>query len=114
SFVVIIDCVYAFSRNFKYMYLSSIFFFLIGVFYVNYFFLFCLFFVCFFFLFFFCFFFFFFFFSSRRRHTRSKRDWSSDVCSSDLASRLTRLITDASDEDVLNPYRSQGIDVTST
>src|SRR5699024_1607072 len=24
-------------------------------------------------------------FSSRRRHTRSKRDWSSDVCSSDLA-----------------------------
>src|SRR5699024_4442461 len=29
-------------------------------------------------------FFVFFFFSSRRRHTRSKRDWSSDVCSSDL------------------------------
>src|SRR5438105_11806473 len=28
--------------------------------------------------------FFFFFFSSRRRHTRSTRDWSSDVCSSDL------------------------------
>src|SRR5207249_6702048 len=26
-----------------------------------------------------------FFFSSRRRHTRSKRDWSSDVCSSDLS-----------------------------
>src|SRR5699024_11621804 len=26
----------------------------------------------------------FFFFSSRRRHTRSKPDWSSDVCSSDL------------------------------
>src|SRR5699024_11674983 len=25
------------------------------------------------------------FFTSRRRHTRSKRDWSSDVCSSDLA-----------------------------
>src|SRR5438874_13761423 len=25
-----------------------------------------------------------FFFSSRRRHTRSLRDWSSDVCSSDL------------------------------
>src|SRR5206468_9280281 len=32
----------------------------------------------------FLFFFFFFFFSSRRRHTRSDRDWSSDVCSSDL------------------------------
>src|SRR5690349_22329711 len=29
--------------------------------------------------------FFFFFFSSRRRHTRSLRDWSSDVCSSDLS-----------------------------
>src|SRR6266498_5401527 len=26
----------------------------------------------------------FFFFSSRRRHTRCGRDWSSDVCSSDL------------------------------
>src|SRR5438874_3043169 len=31
-----------------------------------------------------CSLFFFFFFSSRRRHTRSLRDWSSDVCSSDL------------------------------
>src|SRR5699024_12224078 len=31
----------------------------------------------------------FFFFSSRRRHTRSKRDWSSDVCSSDLMSAAT-------------------------
>src|SRR5699024_11699794 len=29
-----------------------------------------------------------FFFSSRRRHTRSKRDWSSDVCSSDLISQI--------------------------
>src|SRR5262245_63393992 len=29
--------------------------------------------------------FFFFFFSSRRRHTRCLSDWSSDVCSSDLA-----------------------------
>src|SRR3712207_9484600 len=28
----------------------------------------------------------FFFFSSRRRHTRYWRDWSSDVCSSDLRS----------------------------
>src|SRR5207249_7589862 len=33
-----------------------------------------------------------FFFSSRRRHTMSKRDWSSDVCSSDLI-----------DHNVLNP-----------
>src|SRR5690554_1932417 len=31
------------------------------------------------------FYFYFFFFSSRRRHTRCGRDWSSDVCSSDLA-----------------------------
>src|SRR5690625_7893521 len=29
----------------------------------------------------------FFFFSSRRRHTRWPRDWSSDVCSSDLINR---------------------------
>src|SRR5689334_24095212 len=29
-----------------------------------------------------------FFFSSRRRHTRWNCDWSSDVCSSDLAGRL--------------------------
>src|SRR5215510_772899 len=29
-----------------------------------------------------------FFFSSRRRHTRWPRDWSSDVCSSDLSMRL--------------------------
>src|SRR3989440_9503137 len=29
-----------------------------------------------------------FFFSSRRRHTRSDRDWSSDVCSSDLGPDL--------------------------
>src|SRR5699024_12104422 len=34
----------------------------------------------------------FFFFSSRRRHTRSKRDWSSDVCSSDLHRRPTDLL----------------------
>src|SRR5690625_1394679 len=30
-----------------------------------------------------------FFFSSRRRHTRWPRDWSSDVCSSDLSSLET-------------------------
>src|SRR2546426_4236451 len=32
----------------------------------------------------------FFFFSSRRRHTRLQGDWSSDVCSSDLAALLRR------------------------
>src|SRR2546422_11672678 len=31
-----------------------------------------------------------FFFSSRRRHTRCSRDWSSDVCSSDLENALTK------------------------
>src|SRR5690348_18113412 len=36
----------------------------------------------------------FFFFSSRRRHTRWTGDWSSDVCSSDLVSRLPRLMQD--------------------
>ena len=29
-----------------------------------------------------------FFFSSRRRHTRLSRDWSSDVCSSDLVAKV--------------------------
>src|SRR5690606_40437269 len=33
----------------------------------------------------------FFFFSSRRRHTRFSRDWSSDVCSSDLIELLALL-----------------------
>src|SRR5690349_23693751 len=49
------------------------------------------------FFFFFCFFIFmcvlfFFFFSSRRRHTRSLRDWSSDVCSSDLAVEIGKAL----------------------
>src|SRR5947209_9484508 len=35
--------------------------------------------------------FFVFFFSSRRRHTRYWRDWSSDVCSSDLSRSLSTL-----------------------
>src|SRR5258707_9580344 len=35
----------------------------------------------------------FFFFSSRRRHTRYWRDWSSDVCSSDLVNDLTNAAT---------------------
>src|SRR5216683_6874389 len=54
---------------------------------------------------------FFFFFSSRRRHTRSDRDWSSDVCSSDLtlftiAQDLTKMqvyaSTDESDVGVIH------------
>src|SRR3712207_8700021 len=34
----------------------------------------------------------FFFFSSRRRHTRYWRDWSSDVCSSDLPDEALELL----------------------
>src|SRR3989304_9058812 len=33
-----------------------------------------------------------FFFSSRRRHTRCSRDWSSDVCSSDLETHMSRYL----------------------
>src|SRR3712207_8090042 len=32
------------------------------------------------------------FFSSRRRHTRYWRDWSSDVCSSDLSASIAMLV----------------------
>src|SRR5438067_10146690 len=42
---------------------------------------------------------FFFFFSSRRRHTRSKRDWSSDVCSSDLRRGIARIDRDCGNRD---------------
>src|SRR5207247_8019676 len=35
-----------------------------------------------------------FFFSGRRRHTRSTRDWSSDVCSSDLEDLAKKLEPD--------------------
>src|SRR2546427_3863609 len=41
-----------------------------------------------------CLFFSFFFFSSRRRHTRFDCDWSSDVCSSDLAPDHRRVAKD--------------------
>src|SRR2546427_11044025 len=34
----------------------------------------------------------FFFFSSRRRHTRFDCDWSSDVCSSDLAKKVVEFL----------------------
>src|SRR5207302_5487470 len=40
----------------------------------------------------------FFFFSSRRRHTRFSRDWSSDVCSSDLNRPKPPVGTDYSSE----------------
>src|SRR5699024_10360857 len=43
------------------------------------------------------------YFSSRRRHTRSKRDWSSDVCSSDLLA-----------QSVLPHHRGRNVDVVRT
>src|SRR5699024_11228171 len=54
-----------------------------------------------------------FFFSSRRRHTISKRDWSSDVCSSDLqASAITRRWTyDVDRPDVITTENLLAIDV---
>src|SRR5256884_4883612 len=43
-----------------------------------------------------------FFFSSRRRHTRCSRDWSSDVCSSDLLARSGR-------QEMIAALHAQGI-----
>src|SRR3989449_6777774 len=48
----------------------------------------------------------FFFFSSRRRHTRCSRDWSSDVCSSDLLTSTgtaAQLILESPETIVLAP-----------
>src|SRR5690349_23135192 len=45
----------------------------------------------------------FFFFSSRRRHTRSLRDWSSDVCSSDLLALITGLAYRAFQDQAASP-----------
>src|SRR5256886_4393470 len=52
-----------------------------------------------------CLFLFFFFFSSRRRHTRFDCDWSSDVCSSDLAFTRSQLLP-ASSERKMPPSES--------
>src|SRR2546422_3044992 len=56
----------------------------------------------------------FFFFSSRRRHTRCSRDWSSDVCSSDLAAG-TQWTLFLPERDYPEPdsvsYENQGRDV---
>src|SRR5437763_7811795 len=48
----------------------------------------------------------FFFFSSRRRHTRYIGDWSSDVCSSDLAATVFALLL-CNDAAVLGPWVNQ-------
>src|SRR5438128_3230496 len=52
--------------------------------------------------------FFFFFFSSRRRHTRCYRDWSSDVCSSDLEAEAS-LAKAAGDAARAEPLRAGGV-----
>src|SRR5207302_5821067 len=49
-----------------------------------------------------------FFFSSRRRHTRFSRDWSSDVCSSDLAP-ADPLLCYCCDDAAVYDQRSGGI-----
>src|SRR5690625_8050426 len=49
---------------------------------------------------------FFFFFSSRRRHTRWPRDWSSDVCSSDLTGRPFSSIATKVKKAVVHTLRS--------
>src|SRR2546429_97944 len=51
----------------------------------------------------------FFFFSSRRRHTRCSRDWSSDVCSSDLFHQLPEAIWKAVTDIDAMPMWRQGL-----
>src|SRR6266487_4072187 len=52
----------------------------------------------------------FFFFSSRRRHTRWTGDWSSDVCSSDLAETFAKLPAVRQEELIAAYYgRDRGI-----
>src|SRR5690606_39764143 len=53
-----------------------------------------------------------FFFSSRRRHTRFSRDWSSDVCSSDLVTEAIELsVTNHGD---LSPVSSDVEDIVGS
>src|SRR5947209_19252634 len=55
-----------------------------------------------------------FFFSSRRRHTRYWRDWSSDVCSSDLFNLPDRLLhlhlVDARQVELHRVFRGHDVD----
>src|SRR2546429_8524746 len=53
-----------------------------------------------------------FFFSSRRRHTRCSRDWSSDVCSSDLNARFQKFLRDHGHREVdFDAYQPTWIEV---
>src|SRR2546429_2738490 len=53
-----------------------------------------------------------FFFSSRRRHTRCSRDWSSDVCSSDLprSAAPTRSANESAISQVISTLRTRPCD----
>src|SRR5256884_4510490 len=51
----------------------------------------------------------FFFFSSRRRHTRCSRDWSSDVCSSDLQHEVRLRVHFPQNESHLNRAKSRPV-----
>src|SRR5690625_1154320 len=53
----------------------------------------------------------FFFFSSRRRHTRWPRDWSSDVCSSDLIRGGTVLFTQERGGGLAQPLAGRHVQV---
>src|SRR5690625_7761547 len=48
-----------------------------------------------------------FFFSSRRRHTRWPRDWSSDVCSSDLDMLIALIFTNSESQPLTVAIQSQ-------
>src|SRR5690606_39734626 len=52
-----------------------------------------------------------FFFSSRRRHTRFSRDWSSDVCSSDLRADTERAALLEEERTATDPHRIAEIHV---
>src|SRR5271169_5325425 len=55
----------------------------------------------------------FFFFSSRRRHTRCYRDWSSDVCSSDLTSCPTKSLMPTSSLATVKAFASDPMNTSS-
>src|SRR5205085_6952033 len=48
-------------------------------------------------------------FSSRRRHTMSDCDWSSDVCSSDLAGTVTFTLKDSLNNTIGSPITSSAV-----
>src|SRR5690606_40593054 len=52
------------------------------------------------------------FFSSRRRHTRFSRDWSSDVCSSDLLHRYAVQYADDVSVDASNRLRLENAKIS--